>query len=132
VRRRMEREEDQQLGVANSVLSQADRLLDFTRDATSKARLVPSLAWSMPCPPRVEGDCLKEYMPRFCSAFALAARAAAERRIDFDRAMAVPRGGFSEEVFTAGLRAMIELAPELLGFFFLFWQTLIKTSPHYD
>jgi hypothetical protein len=131
-RRRAEHAHDLNLGAANATAHRADALLALVRSRVGTARLVPSGAWLSPCPNAHSGNDFEESLPRFCSTFALAARASGERRLRFAEAMTALRGPLPEQSFTAGLRALLELAPELLGFFLHFWQTLIKTSPHHD
>ena len=132
-RRGAEHAHDQRLGSANTTAHRADALLNFVRQHTANARLIPTHAWNTPCPPISTNNDFVESLPRFCSAFALAARAAGERRLNFADAMTALRGQeLPEKSFTDGLRALLELAPELLGFFLLFWQSLIKISPHHD
>lgn len=120
------------MGFANACAHHANQLLAFVRAKTEQAHLVPRATWVSPCPALYAANDFEEALPRFCSVFALAARAAGEKRLNFPDAVVALRGGLPEQSFSDGLRALLELAPELLGFFLLFWQTLIKTSPHHD
>ena len=127
-----ERQSSESLGFANGCAHNAGRLLAFMRNKVERAHLVPSATWLAMCPSLHSNNDFEETLPHFTSTFALAARAAAERRLNFSEALAALRGQLPEHSFSAGLSALLEIAPELFGYYLLFWQTIIKTSPHYD
>jgi hypothetical protein len=127
-----EHQSSESLGFANACAHNASGLLAFAKKNVEHTRLLANATWFSPCPSLYTNSDFEETLPRFSSTFALAARAAAERRLNFSEALAALRGHLPEQSFNAGLCALLEIAPELFGFFLLFWQTLIKTSPHYD
>lgn len=130
--KRLSEQHGDTLGLMNACAHQAAPLLQFVRAWTEKRHLVPRQAWSRPWPQIQDSTDFSENMPRFCSAFALAARSAGEGQLSFPEALKVLVADTPQSSLEAGLRALLQLAPEMFGFFLLFWQTLIKTSPHHD
>jgi hypothetical protein len=71
---------------------------------------------------------LMENCSRFASVFALSARASAAKWLKFEDATRwlVEHGDHREQTITA----MVGLAPELLGFYLMFWELMVRTYPH--
>jgi hypothetical protein len=67
----------------------------------------------------------------FASAFALAARAAAAGRLSFEAVLQqLARIGGDRPIVTSAIATLVDLAPELFGFYLMFWELMIRTYPH--
>lgn len=94
--------------------------------------LMATAAWKAPWPRFAAPDVdFLERTPRFASLFALAARAAAAGLLEFDETLTwlehqVAQRWMAEE----GIAVLVSLAPELFGHQLLFWELIIRTSPH--
>lgn len=127
-----ERQGIEEMGYANACANQAGSLLAFVRSKVDGTLLIPKAVWVAPWPDIETNVNFEENLPHLCSAVALAARVAGARKIAFAEALTALRGNLTPQSFNAGLRALLELTPELLGFFLLFWQSILNTSPHHD
>ncbi len=73
------------------------------------------------------GNALVEETPRFCSAWALTNRLSASGVIKFESAyQQLTRAVGGEDQCRMGVRVLLEVCPELFGFFLLFWEFQIK------
>lgn len=120
------------LAAANSLLHCAPDFRRWLRNRLGPTALMAAAAWNSPWPRFVapEVDFL-EAAPRFASLFALAARSAASGLLDFDETLTwlehrVERRWMAEE----GIAVLVSLAPELFGHQLLFWELIVRTSPH--
>jgi hypothetical protein len=125
-------EESDELGAANACAHRADSMLQCIRHHVGRLHIIPAAAWLHPCPSLNAHSDLEESLIRLCSTFALAARATSYQRLPFGEAMAALRGNQPSKFTEAGLNSLLSFAPELFGFFLLFWQITIKTGPHDD
>src|SRR5690606_20141414 len=98
--------------------------------------LMPQIIWQRPWPEiSIENDALAENLVKFASVYALAARLAGDKRLDFRECGRWLRSQnwLRKDQKEAAKQATITLicqAPELLGFFLMFWQLMIQTYPH--
>jgi len=94
--------------------------------------VMATAAWKAPWPRfDAPGADFLEAVPRFASLFALAARAAAAGLLEFDETLTwlehqVAQRRMAEE----GITVLVSLAPELFGHQLLFWELIVRTSPH--
>src|SRR5690606_5648297 len=108
-------------------------LRDYVRTQAARANLVPRAAWTSAWPELSASTSFEESLPQFCSAFALTARISGSKRLSFTHAWAsLSSAAHGREAAAAGVRALLELAPELFGFFLLLWESLIKSGPHHE
>ncbi|HVU16614.1 MAG TPA: hypothetical protein VHD32_06805 [Candidatus Didemnitutus sp.] len=128
-----ERNASDKLGHANTCATQAPHLRDYVRTYAARANLIPRSAWTSTWPELNAPTNFEESLPQFCSAFALTARIAGAKRLAFTGAWeSLSSAAHGSETAAAGVRALLELAPELFGFFLLLWESLIKSGPHHE
>jgi hypothetical protein len=120
------------LGAANALLGRAWPFRAWLQQRLAPHALMATAAWNAPWPRfAAEGMDFLEAVPPFASLFALAARAAAAGLLAFDETLTwlehqVARRWMAEE----GIAVLVSLAPELFGHQLLFWELIIRTSPH--
>jgi hypothetical protein len=92
---------------------------------------MPTSVWKLPWLPVSFDDDLMENCCRFASIFALSARAAGFGWLSFQdvtdwlTAQNVETG--AEE---GALATLVGMAPELFGYYLMFWELMIRTHPH--
>ena len=120
------------LAAANALLHSAPAFRAWLHQRLAPKALMAAGAWNAPWPrfaaPEVD---FLEAAPRFASLFALAARAAAAGLLEFDETLTwlehqVAQRWMAEE----GIAVLVGLAPELFGHQLLFWELIVRTSPH--
>jgi hypothetical protein len=121
------------LGAVNALLHAAPDFLRWLRNSLrGRAALMPASIWEKPwLPVTVDDDDFMENCSRFASLFALAARTSAFGSLDFDAAIAwlSERIG-SVEIAERTLATLVGMAPELVGYYLMFWELMIRTYPH--
>jgi len=122
-----------ELGAVNALLSKAPLLRGWLRQALdSHYRIMPHDRWNEPwlsfTVPEHDfmGNCVQ-----FSSVFALAARACGSGWLEFDDLMGfLLRQAHGVPKSEKTLASLVSLAPELLGFYLMFWELMIRTYPH--
>jgi hypothetical protein len=119
------------LAAANALLHSAPRFRAWLHQRLAPKALMAVAAWSDPWPRFASEVDFLEAAPRFASLFALAARAAAAGLLEFDEALSwleqhVESRWMSEE----GIAVLVGLGPELFGYQLLFWELIVRTTPH--
>lgn len=133
--RREQREvtDDQIMGQITGVLSLSDPLRKFLQSELRQyTALMSGIAWNKPWL-RVEfdEDHFTNSCARFSSMFALSARAAAagwttfQSTMDWLASQDIAQGANEKTV-----AALVGMAPELFGYYLMFWELMIRTYPH--
>jgi hypothetical protein len=125
------------LSNVNTVFSKAALMATHIKSLVPQFRLLmPQAVWLHPWPEvSVENDHLAESAVQFASVYALAARLAGEKRLSFREFNKWLReqpwlGKDQPQAVNQAVTTLICQAPELLGFFLMFWQLMIQTYPH--
>lgn len=121
----------------NGILAKSQLVIaEIARRVQPLRRLMPQGIWQRPWPEiNVENDAMAENLVKFASVYALAARLAGDKRMDFRDFSQWLRsqnwlGQYQKEAVKQTTTTLICQAPELLGFFLMFWQLMIQTYPH--
>lgn len=117
---------------ALTVFASADELCRWLREALGdRQSFMSDAAWNHPwLNVDLPGDAFTGQCACFCSLFALASRAAATGWIefgDFIRWLRERHGGFATG---KAVTTLIWRTPELLGYYLVFWELIIRTAPH--
>jgi len=132
-REQRDSDNDQIMGQVTRVLSLSGAFRKFLRSELSSYRkLITPSAWESPwlCV-RFEEDHFSNSCAAFSSLFALAARASGAGWLDLQRvndwlhAQDIARGSAER-----ALAALVGMAPELFGYYLMFWELMIRTYPH--
>jgi hypothetical protein len=125
------------LSNVNTVFSKAALMAAQIKSLVPQFRpLMPQAVWLHPWPEvSVENDHLAESAVQFASVYALAARLAGEKRLSFREFNKWMReqpwlGNDQSQAVNQAVTTLVCQAPELLGFFLMFWQLMIQTYPH--
>lgn len=121
---------DPRMGAVNGLLQTAPVFRSWLK---SEIAGLPSDAWDSPwLNVKAEND-LVPAAARFASLLALGARAAAADRLDFSSALSwLDAQAQDPDRTRAAVSALIDLAPELFGFYLVFWELIFRTHPHHD
>lgn len=131
--RRRKDEGGRGLAVAASIFALAEDFRRWLRlELGARANIMTDAAWQRPwLDVEILGDALPGQCARFCSVFALAARAAAAGWLDFNKVTGWlhhrPHGVSDTSKAVTTLAC---LAPELLGYYLMFWELICRTSRH--
>jgi len=121
------------LGAVNALLSKAPAFRNWLRQNLSRhTDLMPVQAWAQPWPAvAFENDNLIENCSRFASMFALAARASGAEWLRFEDVIQwLTVGGVLHHSDDATIATLVGMAPELFGYYLMFWELMIRTCPH--
>jgi len=121
------------LGKVNTLLSKAPTFRNWLRQNLSQhSKLMPANAWAQPWPVvAFENDALVENCSRFASMFALAARASGAEWLRFEDVIQwLTTGGAVHHSDEATIATLVSMAPELFGYYLMFWELMIRTYPH--
>jgi hypothetical protein len=93
---------------------------------------MPEPAWNHPwLDVDIPDDALAGQCARFCSIYALAARASAAGWLKFsDVTNWLHRRPHGVSDNSKAVTTLVCLSPELLGYYLMFWELIIRTSPH--
>lgn len=133
VERRKACMEDHSLGAVNALLDAAPAFRNWLKAALdSHSKLMPAATWSQPwLSVSFESDDLLENCCRFASIFALSARAAAAGWLRFEDTIAwLTRRGTYRHADEAAISMLVGMAPELFGYYLMFWELMTRTYPH--
>jgi len=133
LKRRQQGEGGKNHAQAVSMFARADEFRGWLRNAlVNHLGFMPEAAWNHPwLDVDIPDDALVGQCARFCSVFALAARASAAGWLKFSEVTSWlhchPHG-----VSDTGkaVTTLVCLSPELLGYHLMFWELIIRTSPH--
>ena len=135
--RRATAESCSSLSNVNTIFSKSNLIAKELVSRVPKFRpLMPESIWMRPWPEiSVEDDNLAEMAVRFASIYALTARLAGENRLSFREFSNWLRhepwlGQDQPQAVNQATTTLICQAPELFGFFLMFWQLMIQTYPH--
>jgi hypothetical protein len=117
---------------ANSVFHHAHELRRQLREGLIRyGALMPEAIWSAPwIDIEVSDDDLMTNANRFASVLALAARASGVNWMRFGSVIQDLRRKFGVETVGKALTTLICQGPELLGYYLMFWELMIRTYPH--
>lgn len=121
------------LATAAGVFALADDFRRWLRGALGiHSTILPDSAWNQPwLDVSIPNHAWAEDFSRFCSLYALAARAAAAGWLKFGEVTKWlhhrPRGVSDT---AKAVTTLVCLAPELLGYYLMFWELIIRTTPH--
>jgi hypothetical protein len=120
------------LAAANALLHSAQPFRRWLSSRLGRNALVSSAGWKAPWPRFVSPDTdFLESVPRFASLFALAARASAAGLLEFEETLTWLAGQVGRRYMVEeGIAVLVGLAPELFGHQLLFWELIVRTSPH--
>lgn len=133
LRRRQQGEGGNGLTQAASIFALADEFRRWLRNAlANQSRFMPDTAWNHPwLDVDIPDDAFAGQCARFCSVFALAARASAAGWLKFSEVTSWLHHrphGVSDT--SKAVTTLCCLSPELLGYHLMFWELIIRTSPH--
>lgn len=120
------------LGIS-SIITASRQFCIWIRSSLEGAEtLMPLVTWNHPwIKISVTDDALLEHCVQFASVFALAARAAGAGRIDFSEVMSwLSQFSKGRSETEHALSTLAETAAELLGYYLMFWELMLRTSPH--
>jgi hypothetical protein len=125
--------ENRELGSLNAFFCNAVTFLDWLRKTIKDYQgLVPLDArnhvwlWVSIEEPAIVSCCVE-----FASVFALAARAAGAGWLSFEDVMQwLTQIGGDNQIVRQAIATLVDLAPELFGFYLMFWELMIRTYPH--
>ena len=79
----------------------------------------------------IDYDAFMENCSRFASLFALSARSTAAGWLDFDAVIGwLANQVGAAEVTENTIATLVGMAPELFGYYLMFWELMIRTYPH--
>jgi hypothetical protein len=119
------------LGDVNILLDRAGSFRDWLKSRLhARSQVMPALTWNRPwLQASLPQDSLIENSVRFASLFALAARSAGAGWLDFHEVTEwLCQHGTSRTEKT--IATLVGLAPELFGYYLMFWELMIRTYPH--
>lgn len=125
--------DDSRVGEANAVFALAPDMARWLRDRLgSDYHLLPAIHWQSPwLDVDIEDDVLTVNLNQFASMFALSCRLAAHDEIQFADVIDWLKAKLeSFKSVRFGYTTLFRIAPELLGFYLLFWELMIRTRPH--
>lgn len=125
------------LANVNTIFSKANLIArEIENRAPLMRNLMPQVTWGHPWPEiTIENDNLIEMAVQFSSVYALAARLGGDGQISFRdlnnwlRSQSWLGENQSQAVNQATITLVCQ-APELFGFFLMFWQLILQTHPH--
>jgi len=122
-----------ELGAVNALLNSANAFRLWLRNALqANSTVMPADSWNRPwLSVSFPNDALMENCVRFASLFALAARAAASGWLCFeDVAKWLPSQSHTQRDSERAIATLVGMAPELFGYYLMFWELMIRTCPH--
>ena len=125
--------ENQELGSVNAFFCNAVQFLDWlTKTMGDYQGLVPPDAGNNPwLRVSIEEPAIVICSNKFASVFAMAARAASAGWLSFEDAMQwLIRIGGDSRITRQAIATLVGLAPELFGFYLMFWELMKRTYPH--
>ena len=125
--------EDQKLGAVNALLDTAPSFRNWLRHALdSRLSIMPGATWNQPwLAVSFDNDDLMENCCRFASMFALSARAAGAGWFLFEDVIVwLTEQGAAQHADEATIATLVGMAPELFGYYLMFWELMIRTYPH--
>lgn len=125
--------ESRELGSVNAFFCNAVTFLDWvSRTMDDYQGLVPLDAGNNPwLHVSIEEPAIVSCSNKFASIFAMAARAASAGRLSFEDVIQwLTRIGGGDRILRQAITALVDLAPELFGFYLMFWELMIRTYPH--
>ncbi len=124
--------EDRELGAVNALLNTHWSFRRWLKQRLEQHPIMPEGAWNQPwLRVSLHNQALIENCARFASLFALAARASGAGWLSFDAVMQwLFEHGNGADKTEKTIATLVGLAPELLGFYLMFWELMIRTCPH--
>jgi hypothetical protein len=125
--------ENQELGPVNAFFCNVVTFLDWlSRTIADYQGLVPLDAGNKPwLRVSIEEPAIVSCSNKFASVFALAARAASAGWLSFEDIMQwLTRIGGDAQIVRQAIATLVDLAPELFGFYLMFWELMKRTYPH--
>jgi hypothetical protein len=122
-----------ELGAVNALLNSANSFRLWLRAALqTHSTIMPADSWNRPwLSVSFPNDALMENCVRFASLFALAARAAAAGWLRFEYvAKWLPSQSHTRQDAERAIATLVGMAPELFGYYLMFWELMIRTYPH--
>ncbi len=122
-----------EFGAVNALLTSANSFRLWLRQALQvNSRIMPVSSWNHPwLSVHFPNDALMENCVRFASLFALAARAAGAGWLRFEDAVAwLLSQSSTQQSSEKAMATLVGMAPELFGYYLMFWELMIRTCPH--
>jgi hypothetical protein len=117
------------MGAVNGLL-QSSRV--FRPWLQGKIPVLPLGAWNSPWLDVSAGNAFVPAAAEFSSLLALAARAGAAGRFDFSTAQIwLDQQAGNPDRTREAISTLVNLAPELIGFYLVFWELIFRTHPHH-
>jgi hypothetical protein len=125
--------EDFDFGRVNALLHSASQFRNWLKQCIDpESNLLVASTWVHPWPiVSLENDAFAENCVQFASLYALAARACGNGMLEFSRIvewLGTHTNGSS--IAEQTIVALVEIAPELLGYYLMFWELMLRTGPH--
>lgn len=124
--------EGPELGAVNALLNTAWSFRKWLKQSLEQHPIMPEGAWNQPwLRVSLHDQALIENCVRFASLFALAARTSGVGWLSFDDVMQwLFEHGNGTDKTEKTIATLVGLAPELLGFYLMFWELMIRSCPH--
>ena len=121
---------DPGMGIVNGLLQTAPAFRSWLKNNIGG---LPAEGWNSPWLEVNAGSSLVPAATKFASLLSLAARASAAKRFDFSSALAwLDDQAQDSDRTRKALSALVELAPEVIGFYLIFWELIFRTHPQND
>ena len=129
---RRQRTEGDSLAEANHVFSDAEALRAWLISRLAERRgLMPESVRAAPwLDVNLPDEALVGACARFASLFALAARSAAAGWLSFADTLGFLSQRHGRSAVAKAITTLVCQAPELLGYHLMFWELIIRTTPH--
>ena len=133
VERRQAGADNLALGAVNALLSTAPAFRNWLRQRLDQhPHIMPAGVWSQPwLTVSFANDALVDNCCRFASIFALTARASGAGWLRFEDSIQwLTECGAKHHADEATIATLVGMAPELFGYYLMFWELMIRTYPH--
>lgn len=122
---------DKGLGSVNALLHTAPKFRTWLRNILDDLPIMPPSVWKMPWLSVSFDDDLMENCCHFASVFALSARAAGFGWLSFQDVIDwLTEQNTETGTEDSALAALVGMAPELFGYYLMFWELMIRSHPH--
>jgi hypothetical protein len=125
--------EDFDFGRVNALLNSALQFRNWLKQRIDpESNLLPSSTWAHPWPTvSLDNNAFAENCVQFASVYALAARACGNGMLEFSRVIEwLGKHTNGSSISEQTIVTLVEISPELLGYYLMFWELILRTGPH--